>query len=230
MPIVPGPRKNSILTAVGDAAAHFLETTVADGEVIGISSWSASLLRMVDSLHPLKRVKAQQVVQLLGGMGNPSVQMHATQLSSRLAQLTNAKPQLLSAPGVVGTASAKRALLSDPYVRETMGEYRRVTLALVGIGSVEPSKMLANSGNVFTAEELLDLSERGAVGDICLRFYNRFGVPVRVPLDERVIGMSLEELRSVPRVVGVRGYARWPRSRARSRPPRQRPHHRPFHR
>jgi DNA-binding transcriptional regulator LsrR (DeoR family) len=203
-----GPQEESILSAIGDAAAHFLETTAADGEVIGISSWSASLLRMVDSLHPLKRVKASQVVQMLGGMGNPAVQIHATQLSTRLAQLTSARPRLLPAPGVAGTAGAKRALLADSFVRETFAEFRHITLALVGIGSIEPSKMLANSGNVFTDEELHELAQRGAVGDVCLRFYGRYGAPVRVPLDERVIGITLDELRNVPRVVGVAGGSR----------------------
>ena len=46
--------EESILAAIGDAAAHFLESTIADNEVIGISSWSSSLLRMVDAITPIK--------------------------------------------------------------------------------------------------------------------------------------------------------------------------------
>jgi DNA-binding transcriptional regulator LsrR (DeoR family) len=65
--------------------------------------------------------------------------------------------------------------------------------------------MLANSGNVFTAGELAELRERGAVGDVCLRFFDGRGAPVRTALDDRVIGISLEELRCVPRTVGVAG-------------------------
>jgi DNA-binding transcriptional regulator LsrR (DeoR family) len=33
-------------------------------------------------------------------------------------------------------------------------------------------------------------------------------VPVRTPLDDRVIGISLDELRAVPRIVGIAGGAR----------------------
>lgn len=201
-------REEAILASVGHAAAHLVETTLGAGEVIGISSWSASLLRMVDGIHPLRRVAADQVVQVLGGIGNPAVQAHATHLTTRLARLTGAQPQLLPAPGVAGTAAARRALLADPYVRATTERFQRVTLALVGIGAIEPSRMLANSGNVFTADELALLRERGAVGDICLRFFNAQGVPVRTALDERVIGMSLDELRAVPRIVGIAGGAR----------------------
>src|SRR5581483_7772844 len=38
--------EDSILTSIGEAAAHYLENTLGPGEIIGISSWSASLLRM----------------------------------------------------------------------------------------------------------------------------------------------------------------------------------------
>jgi len=80
-----------------------------------------------------------------------------------------------------------------------------VTLALVGIGAVEPSKLLAASGNVFSPQELKSLSARGAVGDICLRFFDATGAQVQTPLDDRVISIELAQLKQVRRVVGVAG-------------------------
>ena len=44
--------EEAVLNAIGSAAAQLLETTLKSGEVIGISSWSASLLSMVDQMHP----------------------------------------------------------------------------------------------------------------------------------------------------------------------------------
>jgi DNA-binding transcriptional regulator LsrR (DeoR family) len=198
-------REEAILSAIGAAAAHYFESTLSDGDVIGISSWSASLLRMVDAIHPMKRPRAERVVQILGGLGNPSVQSHATQLTTRLAMLTGAEPQLLPAQGVVSSSAARLVMLGDVYVRAAMDQFRRMTIALVGIGSLQPSVMLANSGNAFTDGELQDLARRGAVGDISLRFFDRNGSPVQGPLDERVIGVTLEELKRTPRVVGVAG-------------------------
>jgi DNA-binding transcriptional regulator LsrR (DeoR family) len=198
-------REEAILSAIGAAAAHYFESTLSDGDVIGISSWSASLLRMVDAIHPMKRPRAERVVQILGGLGNPSVQSHATQLTTRLAMLTGAEPQLLPAQGVVSSSAARLVMLGDVYVRAAMDQFRRMTIALVGIGSLQPSVMLANSGNAFTDGELQDLARRGAVGDISLRFFDRNGSPVQGPLDERVIGVTLEELKRTPRVIGVAG-------------------------
>ena len=143
--------------------------------MIGISSWSASLLRMVDAIHPMKRLRAERVVQILGGIGDPSVQSHATQLTTRLAALTGAEAQLLPAQGVVSSSAARLVMLGDVYVRAAMDQFRRLTIALVGIGALQPSVMLANSGNAFTNDELRDLARRGAVGDIGLRFFDREG-------------------------------------------------------
>jgi DNA-binding transcriptional regulator LsrR (DeoR family) len=86
-----------------------------------------------------------------------------------------------------------------------MDQFRRLTVALVGVGALQPSVMLANSGNAFTDAELRDLARRGAVGDIGLRFFDGQGRSVHGPLDERVISITLEELKSTPRVIGVAG-------------------------
>jgi len=198
-------REESVLSAIGAAAAHYLETTMSEGDVIGISSWSVSLLRMVDAIHPMKRPHAERVVQILGGIGNPAVQSHATQLTTRLAHLTGAEAQLLPAQGVVNSAAARLVMLGDVYVRAAMDQFRRMNIALVGVGALQPSVMLANSGNAFTDGEMQDLARRGAVGDISLRFFDRNGVPVHGPLDDRVIGVTLEELKQTPRVVAVTG-------------------------
>lgn len=200
-------REEAILSAVGSAAAYYFETTLSPNEVIGISCWSSTLLRMIDAIHPVKRVQAEKVIQILGGIGNPTVQGHATQITTRLAALVGADPVLLAAPGVTASSAARLVMLGDGYVRTAMEEFRRITTALVGIGTLEPSYGLHNSGNSFAADELADLAKRGAVGDICLRFFDASGRRVESPFDERIIGISLEELEKVPRVVAAAGGA-----------------------
>jgi DNA-binding transcriptional regulator LsrR (DeoR family) len=201
----PQDDEETIVRDIGAAAAFYVETTVKPGEVIGISSWSAALLAMVDAMHPLPRHKGATVVQILGGVGNPSAELHASRLTHRLATLVDGKAVLLPAPGVVRSPEAVCILLEDEYVAAAVALFNRVTLALVGIGDVEPSNLLASSGNVFSAAELDMLRRQGAVGDICLRFFDDFGKAVPTPLSERVIGMSLEQLRRVRRAVGVAG-------------------------
>lgn len=200
-----GTNIEEVMARIGEGAAYFLEATLQNGEIIGVSSWSQTILKMLDNIHPMKSGRAKAVVQMLGGVGNPSVQKHATQLTTRLAQLTGAEPIILNAPGVAASREAKIVLLGDPYARSVMDRYDEVSLAIVGIGAMEPSQMLADSGNIFSAEELRELTDRGAVAEIGLRFMDAGGGVVRTPLDDRVIGMSLEQLQRVPRVIAMAG-------------------------
>jgi DNA-binding transcriptional regulator LsrR (DeoR family) len=197
-----------ILRDLGAAAAHYLETSLKDGDLTGISSWSSTLLAMVDAMHPPAATIRASVVQILGGLGNPAAEVHANSLTQRLARLTHGEAIFLPVPGVTGSAESRIVLLEDPYVRRTMELFDHVSVALVGIGAVEPSKLLASSGNIFSSDELALLRARGAVGDICLHFFDPEGQPVVTPLDTRVLSMSLEQLQQVRRCVGIAGGAR----------------------
>lgn len=201
-------RDDELLRNLGAAAAFYLETTVKANEVIGVSSWSATLLAMVESLQPLSRPLDAHVVQILGGVGNPAAEEHANHMTSRLASLLRGQAHFLPAPGVATSANALNALLQDSFVQETMTWFEQVTMALVGIGSIEPSRLLASSGNVFSEQEIESLREHGAVGDVCLRFYDAHGKPVNSALDKRVISIRLEQLRKVKRSVGIAGGTR----------------------
>jgi DNA-binding transcriptional regulator LsrR (DeoR family) len=197
-----------LLPALGAAAATYLETTLTGGERIGISSWSASLLATVEAMRPRPAKVADGVVQLLGGFGTVTAQAHATRLVERLADVTGAEARHLPAPGLVASASTRRALMADPSIEKIQKTYADLTLVLVGIGSLEPSPLLVESGNALTESEQEELRRLGAVGDVCLRFFDDMGRHVDSPLDSRIIGISPTDLLRTPRRVGVAGGAR----------------------
>lgn len=190
---------------LGAALAYFLESTLKPGTIIGISSWSRSLFAMVDALHPGDFCSDGKVVQILGGVGNVGSEFHAIHLAQRLAGIIGAKPVLLQSPAVVGSAEAQRVLARDSAVQEASALFNKLDLALVGIGSMEPSRMLAASGNIFSREERAELQRLKAVGDICFRYFDSDGQPIKSPLMKRVIGIDLANLRACKRVVGVAG-------------------------
>jgi len=193
---------------LGSAASYYVESSISNGEIVAISSWSATLLALVDSMHPIPRKKDVKVVQILGGVGNPSAEVHAARLTGRFADLVQGHAIYLPAPGVVGAKATRDVFLEDPFVREAMSLYNQITIALVGIGAVSPSKLLAQSGNIFSEEELNMLREKNAVGDILLRFFNDEGIPVDSPLNDRVVSMELEQLKKVDRAIGIAGGSR----------------------
>ncbi|MEX1297291.1 MAG: sugar-binding transcriptional regulator [Candidatus Limnocylindrales bacterium] len=190
---------------LGSAAAFLMETTVRSGDVIGVSSWSATLLAMVNAMHAVSGITGVRVVQILGGGGDPAAEGHATHLVRRLTDLLHGEGTFLPAPSSVGSAGAREVLVQDPFVARAMALWDQLDVAFVGIGGQEPSGLLASSGNVFSPDELRTVRESGGVGDIGLRYLCADGTPVETPLDDRVIGIELEQLKRVPRSIAVAG-------------------------
>ena len=193
---------------LGAATAYYLESAIRPNEVIGISSWSETLLALVDALHSLQRKSGVKIVQILGGIGNPAAEAHATRLTSRMAQLVNGEAVYLPVSGILATEAARDILIADEVAQQAIRLFDQVTTALVGIGAIEPSPLLAQSGNIFAPQELELLRKANAVGDILLRFFDQNGNLVETGLEKRVISMSLEQLSKVGRAIGVAGGSR----------------------
>jgi DNA-binding transcriptional regulator LsrR (DeoR family) len=206
----PGGADNEdrLLQELGAAAAYYLEAVLRSGDVMGVSSWSSSLLATADAMRPLPKLTGVRVAQILGSVGNPSARLHANRLTQHFAELVNGEMVTLPSPGLAGSAESAKVLREDPYVAATLDLLKDLSLVLVGIGALRPSRLLASSGNVFSREELEELSKQGAVGDISLRFFDAAGNPVSGRLDERVIGIRLEELKTVGRRIAVAGGTR----------------------
>ncbi|WP_307872549.1 sugar-binding transcriptional regulator [Paractinoplanes ovalisporus] len=194
-----------VMRALGSAAAVYLETTLMGGERIGVSSWSSTILATVEAMHPRPTPVADQVVQMLGGVGNVTAQTQATRITGRLAALTGAQAVYLQAPGLLASGDMRQMFVTDPNIEPVLQACDDLTMALVGVGSIEPSPLLRESGNAFAESELPGLRSAGAVGDVCMRFFDAAGTHIESAFDERVLGIDPATLMRVPRRVAVAG-------------------------
>lgn len=193
----------SIKRAIGSAAAHYLQTSLPANTLVGVSAWSGTIREMVEQLHPLN-TKASGVVQLLGGVG-VNGNAEASMLTHSLARTLNCTPYLLPSQSIERTVDYKNMLLNTEEVSSVVSMFEKVDLALVGIGMLEPSNLLISSGNYYNEEMIEELGKRGAVGDICLHYFDENGNPVLTGEEDPVIGMELNLVKECPRVVALAG-------------------------
>jgi DNA-binding transcriptional regulator LsrR (DeoR family) len=194
-----------IIAALGSAGATYLETTLTGGERLGISSWSQTLLAVVDRMRPFRVPGAESVIQLMGGFGNASVQTQGNRLLTEFARLVGATATFVPAPALVGNRTMRENLLNDPAMESVAKEWARLTTVLAGIGSLPPSPLLRASGNAADLADQDRLHAAGAVGDVCQRFFDAAGDLVPSDLDERVVGIDPDTLRKIPRRIGIAG-------------------------
>jgi len=190
---------------LGEAAAFHLETIINNRDTIGISSWSETLLNAIDAMHPLKNLNNIKVIQTLGGIGNSSATEHAVHLLSRFTELINAEKFYLPISGIV-SKNFDFSALNDKHIEIVLSLFNKISLALVGIGSIDVfSPLIKKSGNILPKEEMDRLVNKGAVGDIGLQFFDIRGKKINISEKYKVIGMTLEQLKKANNVIAIAG-------------------------
>ena len=173
--------------------------------------------------------QAEEVTQLVGGIGDPAVQFRATGLTARLAELTGARAVPLPAPGLLRSVALRDALVLDPAVAGVMDGWDELTLALVGIGALEPSALLEQSGNAICDFRFERPARTGRGRRHLLSLLRRERArAVDSPLDARVLGIAPERLHAIGSAGRRRG--RHPQVPGRARRSARRLDQRPDHR
>lgn len=194
--------QSEVVPRLGAAAAAYLARSLGDEHVLGLS-WGTTLLAMIEALTP-QNLSDLRVVQMLGGLGRPESETYGADLTMRMAQTLGARMRLVPAPGIVSTRLVRDALLEDASIADTLALAAAADLAVVGIGSPMPGSVVMQAG-ILSENELADLRAMGAVGDIALRFFDENGQPIDHPINDRIIGLDLNQIKRIPRVIGIAG-------------------------
>ncbi len=191
------------LQELGIVAADYLLSIIEKDSTIGIS-WGKSLREMINNIKDtdLPHVK---VVQLIGASGTEVVSSDGPRFAQMLSEKFNCQSYYLHAPLVVETEMVRDALLQDPGIKKALHMGASADIALVGIGcTVENNYSLLRTGYI-DSEQLKDLADKGAIGDICARHFDINGHAIDTSLSRRTIGIQIDQLKNIKTVIGVSG-------------------------
>ncbi|WP_201261659.1 sugar-binding transcriptional regulator [Moorella sp. Hama-1] len=196
--IVPYPE--IIKKDVGQALFRFLSQIVRENDIIGIS-WGMTMAAVAEQLEKVDKVGVK-VVQLNGGIGKSCFATNASSILEAFANAFAAVPYSLPVPTIVDSPEIVEAIASDSRIKDTLELARDSRIAVYGIGKASTNSILYKSG-YFTPEEYDQLLHRGAVGDICSRYFNIRGKICDTYLDSRTIGISLDMLKEKEYAIAV---------------------------
>ena len=192
-----------ILRGLGVLAARYLESVLQERSILGIS-WGTAVHSTVQALRPERKLPIT-VVQMIGAVGTGDPLIDGPDLARLLANIYGGECRYLHAPVLVEDLSVREALLQEPRIRETLSLARQADVALVGIGSTVPEVSSLLRAGYLEREALMQLRAQGAVGDVCARHYDVQGQVLDIDLNRRTVGIELEVLHSIERVIGVAG-------------------------
>ena len=186
---------------LGAAGAMALRKFLKSGDTLAVTG-GRTVMAVGDSLR-VSGLQDVTVVQAIGGAiaRNPA---SPSQCASAIASAVNATCVSLSAPAVASSVAARGIMVAEPLVAEQLSILMRANKALFGIASLRPNASFYSDG-VFEAAELQSYIDGDAVGVLAARFVDAWGQPVAGVLDDRVIGLSLEDLLRVELRICVAG-------------------------
>jgi len=190
------------LAAVGRLGAEWLLGNVRPGQRVSLS-WGQTLQAMVEAVHP-ERALAVEVAPLVGGLSSVASETTGEELVRELAGRLGAKFKRLHAPALLESKAARDTLLLEPAIASVLDAGRRSSVSFVGVGAYGwgASAAIIEALRLDDAERAR-FEAAGPVGDLCARFFDDAGRSIAGVVDDRVLGVSLGDLRRIPTVVGL---------------------------
>ncbi len=189
------------LQLVGRLAADLFGERIGQMNRVGLS-WGSTLEAFVAEVP--ERVAALQVLPLAGG--NPGLDSAGAggTLVQALARRCGVEPSRFLAPAIVESPQTKAAITSESAIRKALERAAQVDHAFVGIGTfgVRSSATIVEDMRLSEAELATFLAQKPA-GDLTGRFFDDDGLELGSPTSERVIAVTLDDLRRVPCVIGL---------------------------
>lgn len=197
-------RENEALYGVGRLAAGYLQRVIAGMAAhtcIGIA-WGTGVYAAANALQE-DRARRIDVVQILGSVGAADPLIDGPDLARMVAAKLGGRHYDLHAPVLVEQPALRAMLAEEHSVREGLQRARSVALALTGIGTVqEEAASFLRAGHLSPAD-LAHLRSLGIVGETCGRFFDAQGRYAGFAINERVVGIGLDDLQRIPRVIAV---------------------------
>jgi DNA-binding transcriptional regulator LsrR (DeoR family) len=195
------PRQDA-LAATGAVAADWLDRTLRNGQILALSS-GVSVGAIVSAVA-VDGPRDVEVVPLVGGLATGRSRVASQELVRELAARLGATYRCLHGPALLHSDSARDALLAEPSIGRILARARSADIALVGIGAIDSdSTTEVLEGLGMTDADRSALLSQHPVGNICCRFYDAGGRPLRGVVHDRVLGVDLDDLRRIPTVIGV---------------------------
>ena len=186
--------------AVGAAAAAYLERRIADGSVITVSHGRDA--GRVPPFFRMRRPVAATFVPAMGGSPHVEAPTNPDEIARALAERCGGRAIPLFAPAYLASRDARDVVVGEEAVAHALRVAAAADVALVGIGGTDDGCTMVRSG-CLSAAEIAGLRERGAVGDLAGNYVDAAGRPVASAHRDRLVALSLDELRAVATVIAV---------------------------
>jgi deoxyribonucleoside regulator len=190
-----------VLARISQLGARFLEQTLRDGMTLTVCLGRATY-EVIHSVRPGFQGHVS-IVQAVGSIALATPELDSASLTRELAAKLGGAAHYLAAPMVVDSIAAAEVLRSQRDIYRTLELARQADVALVGVGNLDPTTSEFAKAGYLSADDLVQIRQSGGVGDMSGQIFTIDGVAYTGGFNARVIGLRLEDLRTIPTVMAI---------------------------
>ncbi|KAA0691937.1 dihydroxyacetone kinase subunit DhaK [Neorhizobium sp. P12A] len=190
-----------LIERLGVAGAQALPSLLKSGDTLAVA-WGRTILSVGEHMKPAA-LRDMTVVQATGGM-NATFAYTPELCAAKIADTLDARCVNLTAPAIVASRALRELLLDEPLLKEQFATLEQANRIIFGISSLRPNSTIHTSG-LLEPTLLQHYLAHGVAGVVAGRFIDEKGRPVHGPLDDRTVGISLDNLSRIGTRVGVAG-------------------------
>jgi len=187
---------------LAEGASDWLMARLAPGMSVGLSL-GRTISCLPEVFKPANTVDCS-FTEIIAGASDHTGTFRSYNVTSRMAELVGGQASYWYAPTVVSSRELYHMLLKEAPVAEALERARHCDIALQSVGALDRDALLYKAGYLNDAD-LEAIKEAGVVGDVLGHFVDCDGEPVPNHLDERILSLSLEDMRQIPLNVCVAG-------------------------
>lgn len=200
--LIAPKQEDALLPELGQLAARYLETLFRDHMTLAICLGKTTY-EVIQAIRPNKSLHIN-VVQAIGSL--PRMQQYdSAALVRQFAEKVGGEAFYLSSPPIADTKAAAEVMRNQSDIKRTLEIARKADVALVGVGSLEPANSVFVKSEAMTEKELRALVANDAAGDTSWQIFTEDGKLHKDSFNQRVIGLSLADLKKIPTTLAVAG-------------------------
>ena len=188
------------ISLLAQEAANYFLFKIQPGDTICISG-GRTLYEVINRIKPSAPINCTVVPALGGVQRQPDMDVNA--LADSLARRLGGESFQFHAPAMAATVEECQVFYSLTHVRSALDKASHAEILLASIGTVLPGSSYFKYRSLPSEEIQPELEARGGVGEILGRVIDRQGGDCVPSVNERAIGLRLQDFHQIPVRIGV---------------------------
>ena len=190
------------LSSLAKLGAEYLDSIITENSIVGVL-WGKTISNVVKRLKP-KRKLPITVVQVMGAAAKDNPLIDAPELIRKFANSYGGKYKYLYAPLYIDNDYARKALMQEPVINDTLFYANKADIILTGIGTVDAVFASTLWSKYVLTEQNSNYSIASkAVGCAFARLYDSSGNEAVIDVNSKIVGIDLNTIHAANYVIGV---------------------------